>query len=190
MVQQAEEAEKSQPAMNATCRGIVEAVIELDVEEEDRKRTWKADAAASAARGSVETARAIYEHALRVFPGKKSIWRAAAGLEKAHGTRESLDELLKRAVKYCPQVTIPVHNSYSSDIGVLEGVILTGKAVMTFKVAGCITKVSESSGPYLVVLFKKTKRKRDFQRNGWPGIGQRYSRHPEAWLRAQYCAVE
>lgn len=29
-------------------------------------------------RGSVETARAIYAHALSVFPGKKSIWRRAA----------------------------------------------------------------------------------------------------------------
>jgi pre-mRNA-processing factor 6 len=103
-LQQAEEAEKSQPPMITTCRGIVDAVIELDVDDEDRKRTWKADAEASAARGSIETARAIYEHALKVFPGKKSIWRAAASLEKAHGTRESLDELLKRAVKYCPQV--------------------------------------------------------------------------------------
>ncbi len=106
-LQQAEEAEKSQPAMVATCHAIVEAVIELDVEERDRKRTWKADAEAAAGRGSIETARAIYEHALKVFPGKKSIWRAAAGLEKAHGSRKSLDELLKRAVKYCPQVTPP-----------------------------------------------------------------------------------
>ena len=103
-MQQAEEAEKTQPPMVATCRAIVEAVVELDVEEEDRKRTWKADAEAAATRGAVETARAIYEHALKVFPGKKSIWRAAAGLEKAHGTSQSLDELLKRAVKYCPQV--------------------------------------------------------------------------------------
>lgn len=29
-------------------------------------------------RGSIETARAIYAHALSVFPGKKSIWRRAA----------------------------------------------------------------------------------------------------------------
>lgn len=106
-MQQAEEAEKSQPPMIGTCQGIVKAVIGLDVDEEDRKRTWKADAEAAASRGSIETARAIYEHALSVFPGKKSIWRAAATLEKAHGTRESLDELLRRAVKYCPQVIRP-----------------------------------------------------------------------------------
>ena len=61
------------------------------------------DAEATEARGSVETARAIYAHALSIFPGKKSVWRRAAELEKAHGSAESLDELLKRAVKYCPQ---------------------------------------------------------------------------------------
>ena len=66
-LQQAEEAEKTEPAMVDTCRGIVEAVIELDVEEEDRKRTWKADAEAAAGRGSIQTARAIYEHALKVL---------------------------------------------------------------------------------------------------------------------------
>ena len=103
-LQQAEEAEKGQPPMVLTCKGIVKAVIELDVDAEDRKRTWKADAEAAASRGSIESARAIYEHALSVFPGKKSIWRAAATLEKARGTRESLDELLQRAVTYCPQV--------------------------------------------------------------------------------------
>ena len=86
------------------------------------------------ARGSVQTARAIYAHALQVFPSKQTIWLRAAFLEKNHGTRyglgptrgspcsvalttcrdalrswcgalhsESLEELLQRAVRYCPQ---------------------------------------------------------------------------------------
>lgn len=105
-VQQAEEAEKSKPPMISTCKAIVGAVIERDVDPEDRKRTWKADAQACTDQGSVETARAIYKHALKVFPGKKSIWRAAARLEKMHGSRESLDELLSRATQYCPQVQL------------------------------------------------------------------------------------
>lgn len=57
-------------------------------------------------RGSAETARAIYAHALSVFPGKKSIWRRAAQLEKASGTAESLDALLRKAVQYCPQAEV------------------------------------------------------------------------------------
>ena len=56
----------------------------------------------------METARAIYAHALGIFPGKKSLWRLAAQLEKAHGTREALDSLLRRAVTYCPQVSSPI----------------------------------------------------------------------------------
>lgn len=55
-------------------------------------------------KGKVETARAIYSHALQVFPGKKSVWINAAKLEKEHGTPETLDAMLKKAVSYCPQV--------------------------------------------------------------------------------------
>lgn len=103
-VQEAEAAERSQPPMTATCLACVKAVIDLGIEEEDRKRTWMADADEAIKRGSVETARAIYAHALAVFPGKKSIWRRAAQLEKAKGSKESLDAILKKAVTYCPQV--------------------------------------------------------------------------------------
>lgn len=226
--------------MAATCRAIVKEVVGHGVEEEDRKRTWMADAGAALRgvllyrpgaglgrahsqprrsrpeclrrgasstglraptprllacalparppacppaeecmrRGSVETARAIYAHALSVFPGKwgvgrggqqglvwthggwrrgrvvgpglgrcdekrrgrcrdgagprpatlstaslpcinrrpfldatllagkKSIWRRAAQLEKAAGSRESLDALLRKAVQYCPQAEV------------------------------------------------------------------------------------
>lgn len=44
VVQEAEAAEQSDPPMVATCRAIVSAVISIGVEEEDRKRTWMADA--------------------------------------------------------------------------------------------------------------------------------------------------
>ena len=54
--------------------------------------------------GSVETARAIYSHALAAFPGKKSIWRAAAHLEREHGSPAALDSLLRQATKSCPAV--------------------------------------------------------------------------------------
>ena len=103
-MQEAEAAERSQPGMTASCLACVKAVIDLGIEEEDRKRTWMADADEAIKRGSMETARAIYAHALAVFPGKKSIWRRAAQLEKAKGSKESLDAILKKAVTYCPQV--------------------------------------------------------------------------------------
>jgi len=40
-----------------------------------------------AVHGAYECARAIYTHALSVFPSKKSIWLKAAYFEKNHGTR-------------------------------------------------------------------------------------------------------
>ena len=40
-----------------------------------------------AVHGAYECARAIYAHALTVFPSKKSIWLKAAYFEKNHGTR-------------------------------------------------------------------------------------------------------
>ncbi len=54
----------------------------------------------------METARALYSVALATFPGQASIWRQAAALEKAHGSREQLDELLRKAVTFCPQVGV------------------------------------------------------------------------------------
>lgn len=42
--QEAEGAERSQPPMVSTCRAIVREVVGHGVEEEDRKRTWMADA--------------------------------------------------------------------------------------------------------------------------------------------------
>ncbi|PSC71481.1 STABILIZED1-like [Micractinium conductrix] len=105
-LKEAESSEKSHPPHLATCRAIVKEVVGHGVEEEDRKRTSMADAEECMRRGSAETARAIYAHALSVFPGKKSIWRRAAQLEKASGTAESLDALLRKAVQYCPQAEV------------------------------------------------------------------------------------
>ncbi|KAL4140559.1 hypothetical protein PRNP1_014841 [Phytophthora ramorum] len=49
---------------------------------EDWKRTWMDDAENSINRGALFTAKAIYASALKVFPGKKSIWLRAVALEK------------------------------------------------------------------------------------------------------------
>merc|ERR1740124_1784521 len=81
-----EEAEKGGAAR--TAQGIV---------QEDRKRIWMEDAESFVARGCPECARAVYGQALQVFPTKKSVWVRAAQHEKAHGTAESLDKLLRNA---------------------------------------------------------------------------------------------
>jgi pre-mRNA-processing factor 6 len=105
-LKEAEISEKLKPPMIYTCRAIVKAVVDLGVEDEDRKRTWMADAEECLKRRSLETARAIYQHALTIFPAKKSVWWRAAMLERDYGTREHLEYVLKKAVQYCPQATV------------------------------------------------------------------------------------
>lgn len=103
-IKEAEKAEKA--GMVHTSQSIISETIGTGLEEEDRKKTWIEDAESCIAHGSIQTARAIYAHALTVFPGKKSLWLRNAHLEKAHGTKESLDQLLKKAVRHCPQAEI------------------------------------------------------------------------------------
>lgn len=45
------------------------------------------DAQSMESKGLIEGARAVYAVALNVYPQKQAIWRKAADLEKAHGTR-------------------------------------------------------------------------------------------------------
>ena len=70
-----------------TCEAIIKATVAMEVEEEDRLDTWVTDADSAEARGMVGTSRAILAYALKVFPDKRNLWRKAADLEKAHGTR-------------------------------------------------------------------------------------------------------
>ena len=102
--QEAENCERSSPPQLVTARAIVRCVAGLGVDPVDLEATLVADAEEAAKRGAVETARALYAQALATFPSQAQIWRAAAALEKAHGSRAALDELLKRAVTFCPQV--------------------------------------------------------------------------------------
>lgn len=70
-----------------TSQAIVKATLHLDVEEEDRKDVWLEDAQTMEAKGLIGVARAIYAYCINVFPQKMEIWRKAAELEKAHGTK-------------------------------------------------------------------------------------------------------
>jgi pre-mRNA-processing factor 6 len=103
-IQEAMEAEKSGAVK--CCQAIIKSVIGIGVEDEDRKATWMEDADNCAKESAYECARAIYAHSLQVFPMKKSIWLRAAYFEKSHGTRESLEDLLKMAVTNCPKAEV------------------------------------------------------------------------------------
>jgi pre-mRNA-processing factor 6 len=90
-----------------TCANIIRETLGWGLDEDDdRKDQWMEDAKSSVGRGMYETARAIYAYALRVFVNSRKLWLAAADLEKNHGTREALWQLLEKAVEACPQAEV------------------------------------------------------------------------------------
>ncbi|KND89583.1 Pre-mRNA-splicing factor prp1 [Tolypocladium ophioglossoides CBS 100239] len=99
------EAEKcEEEGATLTCENIIRETLGWNLDEvDDRKDTWMEDARASINRGRYETARAIYAYSLRVFINSKTMWVAAADLERTHGTRDSLWQLLEKAVAACPR---------------------------------------------------------------------------------------
>lgn len=100
----AEDAEKAQAPI--TCSVIIRHVLDIGVEEMDRRRTWISDAEALENRGSYVTARAVYARLLTEFANNDGIWLRAAEFEKKHGTPDNLDALLRKAVLHCPQTEI------------------------------------------------------------------------------------
>ncbi|TPX46979.1 hypothetical protein SeMB42_g03012 [Synchytrium endobioticum] len=103
-IKEAEQCEKD--ASPHVCQAIIKYTIEQGVEPEDYKITFVEDAESCIAHGSIVTARAIFAHATSLLPKDRSLWQKAAFLEKEHGTNESLEELLKRAVRYCPDAEV------------------------------------------------------------------------------------
>lgn len=90
-----------------TCGNIIRETLGWGLDEDDdRKDIWMEDAKASIGRGKYETARAIYAYALRIFVNSRKLWLAAADLEKNHGTKEALWQLLEKAVEACPQAEV------------------------------------------------------------------------------------
>ena len=86
-----------------TCGAIIRETLGWGLDEDDdRKDIWMDDAKASIARGKYKTARAIYAYALRVFINRTSIWLATVDLERNHGSKESLWQVLEKAVEACP----------------------------------------------------------------------------------------
>ena len=87
-----------------TCGAIIRETLGYGLDEDDdRKEVWADDAKQSISRDRFETARAMYAYALRVFVNSRSLWQSAADLEKNHGTKEALWQLLEKAVEACPQ---------------------------------------------------------------------------------------
>ncbi|CAN6817149.1 unnamed protein product [Brassica oleracea] len=80
-----------------TCMAIIKNFIGIGVDEEDRKRTWLADAEVSKKRGFIETARAILQEACGVIHSSEEIWLAAFKLEYENKEMERARMLLAKA---------------------------------------------------------------------------------------------
>jgi pre-mRNA-processing factor 6 len=86
-----------------TSHAIINATLGQGLEEEDTKAVWLDDAKSAIENQAFDTARAICAYALRVFPESRSLWLATINLERAHGTKPHLWEVLDRATKSCPK---------------------------------------------------------------------------------------
>lgn len=89
-----------------TAQSIVQAVLGIGVDEEDKKDTWMDHADGAIERNHPETARAIFAFALRELPTKKSLWRKAAEFEKNIGNQDNYFEVLEKGVSACPHSEI------------------------------------------------------------------------------------
>lgn len=99
-----EEAEKCEDeGAIVTAGSIIKATIGWKLDEDDERRDkWLQDAKDRIARGKYETARAILSHTIASFLFSTTVWHAAADLERQHGSKENLLDLLERAVTACP----------------------------------------------------------------------------------------
>lgn len=104
-ITEAEKCEEEEAIL--TCQNIIQETFGWGLDEDDdRKDIWMEDAKASIGRGKYATARAIYAYALRVFVNSRKLWLAAADLEKNHGTKQDLWDILEKAVEACPQAEV------------------------------------------------------------------------------------
>ena len=82
---EAEKCEKEGAVL--TSQAIIKSTLGQGLDPEEQEDTFMDDAANCISHGNFETARAVFAYLLRLFPERRSIWRRAADMEKAHGNR-------------------------------------------------------------------------------------------------------
>ena len=87
------------------CKSIIRCTLDVGVDHEDRLVTWADDAEACLPTHR-QTARAIYNHALSIFPTKHTLYTGLAALEREYGDSANLQAVLKRAVQNCPKIEV------------------------------------------------------------------------------------
>ena len=101
-LKEAYEAEKD--GAEETCKAVVRAIRNWNVEEDGRRQTWLVEAEAAKSYGHYKTARAIYRMACEGNTSDMSLWDAAIELEEQHGTKEDVYEVLQLATNNMPKV--------------------------------------------------------------------------------------
>ena len=109
-----------------------------------------------------ECARAIYAHALTVFKNKKNIWLRAAYFEKNHGSRETLEAVLQKAVAHCPKAEVLwLMGAKSKWLAVSETLLRQPVCVAVLKLVSLLMTPlnfpsNSPSNPSLVLPFSHT----------------------------------
>ncbi|KAF2730872.1 hypothetical protein EJ04DRAFT_514942 [Polyplosphaeria fusca] len=100
---------------SATARAIVATTVDWGLEEDDtRCETWLSDAKKYLEQDCFETARAILEHARKVFTHSVTVWKDSAELEKKQQRTDALLSMLEQAVTSCP-TSEPLWLMYASE---------------------------------------------------------------------------
>ncbi|WVQ77204.1 hypothetical protein IAR50_006887 [Cryptococcus sp. DSM 104548] len=89
-----------------TAQAIVKATIAQDVEEEDRMDVWLEDAERASKGGFYEVARACYVKVLEGYSDEPFVWRQAAEFEKAHGSPDTVQDILARGYTANPHAEV------------------------------------------------------------------------------------
>ncbi|KAJ2612270.1 U4/U6 x U5 tri-snRNP complex subunit Prp1 [Coemansia sp. RSA 1365] len=105
----------------STCRAIIRAAANMGFDSDDsaadRSEVWVSEAERFIPKHSeshnepektngIVTARAIFAQALEIQPADVDLWRSAADLEREYGSTTDLENLLRRAVQYCPRAEV------------------------------------------------------------------------------------
>ncbi|KAF1755291.1 hypothetical protein GCK72_021860 [Caenorhabditis remanei] len=87
-----------------TCQSIIQNVISLGVEDEDKRTTWLLDAENFEKENAFICVRAVYAAAIKEFSRKKSVWDAAINFEREHGSLDDHEAILLKACETVPEV--------------------------------------------------------------------------------------
>lgn len=94
--------ESEEASAPETARSILRASSGIEVEEEDKLRTWKGDAEMFVRQKRFVCARTLYQLLNETYPTDVNLWLDSAKVEKEHNSREAYEAVLRSAVAQCP----------------------------------------------------------------------------------------